>query len=231
MINVGQAGVDLGAVLGTWGQLRVGPVWSRVDAHVDTGSPALPSVKETTAGLRAALFVDQTNHAFFPTEGFGFVGTAYAAMTSFGSAENYERLEGSARFIHSWGPHTLNFAVSGGTALGSDMPAYEAFALGGPLRLSGYRINQFSGREYAFGRVMYYNRVFPLPDILRSGVYVGASAEVAWITNRFDSSPSPGTPWSGSGFLGADTILGPAFLGAGFGGAGHWNIYLLLGAP
>jgi NTE family protein len=231
MINVGQAGVDLGAVLGTWGQLRVGPVWSRVDAHVDTGSPALPSVKETTAGLRAALFVDQTNHAFFPTEGFGFVGTAYAAMTSFGSAENYERLEGSARFIHSWGPHTLNFAVSGGTALGSDMPAYEAFALGGPLRLSGYRINQFSGREYAFGRVMYYNRVFPLPDILGSGVYVGASAEVAWITNRFDSSPSPGTPWSGSGFLGADTILGPAFLGAGFGGAGHWNIYLLLGAP
>ena len=29
------------------------------------------------------------------------------------------------------------------------MPAYESFTLGGPLRLSGYRINEFAGREFA----------------------------------------------------------------------------------
>ena len=43
-------------------------VWTRVDASVDTGSPVLPSVKENTAGLRAVLFVDQTDNAFFPTQ-------------------------------------------------------------------------------------------------------------------------------------------------------------------
>ena len=53
------------------------------------------------------------------------------------------------------------------------MPAYETFTLGGPLRLSGYRINEFSGRAW-FARLMYYNRVMPLPAILGSGVYVGA---------------------------------------------------------
>jgi NTE family protein len=231
LISVGEAGVDVGTSLGTWGQVRGGAVWSRVFARVDTGSPVLPSVRQTTAGLRAAIFVDQTDAAWFPSEGYGFTGTAYSAMTSFGSALNYQRLEGNARGIYSWGPNILNVAVSGGTALGSDMPAYESFTLGGPLRLSGYRVNEFSGRDYAFGRLMYYHRIFGLPDILGSGVYIGGSAEVGRITNRFDNSPSQGTLWSGSVFLGADTFLGPAYLGFGYGGAGNWSLYMLLGAP
>jgi NTE family protein len=231
LISAGQVGVDLGAALGTWGQLRGGPVWSKVFARVDTGSPVLPSVRETTAGLRAGFFVDQTDRAWYPSAGYGFTGTAYAAMTSFGSALNYQRLEGNARVIKSWGSNTLNLAVSGGTALGSDMPAYESFALGGPLRLSGYRINEFSGRDYAFGRLMYYNRIFPLPDLLGSGAYAGASAEVGTMTNRFINVPQPGTLWSISAFLGADTLLGPAYVGLGYGGAGNWSLYLLLGAP
>jgi hypothetical protein len=32
-------------------------------------------------------------------------------------------------------------------------------------------------------------------------------------------------------FLGADSFLGPAFFGFGYGGSGHWSLYLLLGAP
>jgi NTE family protein len=135
------------------------------------------------------------------------------------------------RGVTSWGPHTLNLSVSGGTDLSSDMPAYESFTLGGPLRLSGYRINQFAGRDYAFGRLMYYKRTLPLPDILGSGVYVGGSAEVGRITDRFDDLPSPGTLWSGSVFVGADTFMGPVYLGFGLGQSGNWNLYFLLGAP
>jgi NTE family protein len=231
LTRVRRVGLDGGAVLGTWGQLRVGPMWSHVDAHVDSGSPVLPPVKENTAGLRALMFVDQTDHAWFPTQGFGATGSAYAAMTSLGSARNYQRLEGTIRGASSWGAHTLNYSVSGGTDLGSDMPPYEAFTLGGPLRLSGYRINQFAGRKIAFARAMYYHRAFALPDLLGSGVYVGGSLEAGRVTDRFDNGPSEGTLWSGSIFLGADTAAGPAYLGVGAGKAGHWALYLLLGAP
>jgi len=231
LVGVGQVGLDAGAVLGTWGQLRGGAVWTRVDARVDTGSPVLPSVKETTAGLRAALFVDQTDHAYFPSRGYAIGGSAYAAMPSLGSAVEYQRLEGKIRGAASWGPHTLGYLVSGGTDLGSDMPAYESFTLGGPLRLSGYRVNQFAGREYAFGRLMYYNRMLPLPDILGTGIYAGGSVEVGRITDRFDDLPSAGTLWSGSMFLGADTFAGPAYLGVGFGRSGNWSMYMLVGAP
>jgi NTE family protein len=231
LIAQGQGGVDLGAVLGTWGQMRFGPQWTKVYARPDTGSPLLPSLRQTTAGLRAGLFADQINHAWYPTEGYGGTVAAYAAMTSFGSALDYQKLEATARAAHSWGPHTLNAHVRGGTDFGSGMPAYESFTLGGPLRLSGYRINQFNGREYAYGRLMYYNRLLPLPDLLGSGVYVGGAAEIGTIRDRVDGLPSPGTLWSGSAFLGADTFAGPAYLGVGFAGSGNWTLYLLLGAP
>ncbi|HSC98316.1 MAG TPA: patatin, partial [Casimicrobiaceae bacterium] len=148
-----------------------------------------------------------------------------------GSALNYQHLEARGQYAMSWGPHTLNLAVSGGTDFGSNMPAYETFALGGPLRLSGFRLNQFSGRDYVFGRLMYYNRIFPLPPILGAGVFAGASAEVGNIRHRADGLPSPGTLYSGSLFLGANSIAGPAYLGVGFGTGGAFSAYLLLGAP
>jgi NTE family protein len=230
LTSVTQGGLDGGAVLGTWGQLRAGYAMSRVNARVDTGSPVLPSIRETTAGLRAAIFIDQTDNAWFARSGYGLVGTAYAAMESLGSNESYNRLEASGRVARSWGPHTFNLAAKGGSSLGSDMPAYESFSLGGPLHLSAYRINEFAGRQYAFGRLMYYNRTLPLPDLLGSGIYVGGSAEVGRMSDRSDNLPSSGTVWSGSAFLGADTFLGPAYLGVGV-GAGRWSLYLLLGVP
>jgi len=231
LTSVLQGGVDAGRVFGTWGQLRVGTVWSRVYARVDTGSPLLPSVRQTTAGLRAALFVDQTNHAFFPTDGFGLLVNGYSAMTGLGSEDSYNRLEGSGRGAVTYGPHTLSATVAAGTDFNSNMPAYESFSLGGPLRMSAYRINELSGRRYTYGRLSYYNRTIPLPDLLGSGVYVGGAAEMARMTDRSDGLPSPGTVWSTSLFLGADTFLGPAYFGVGVGGSSRWSVFILLGAP
>jgi NTE family protein len=231
LVKVGQAGLDAGVNLGTWGVLRAGPVWSRIDASVDTGSLALPSLKETTSGMRAVLFVDQTDAAYFPTRGFAIQASAYGAIDTFGSDRVYQRLEGAARGAMSWGPHTVGWLVSGGTDLGSEMPAYESFTLGGPLRLSAYRLNQFAGREYTFGRAMYYNRTIPLPDILGGGVFLGGSLEAGRMSKRFDGYPSTGTLWSGSAFLGATTFAGPAYLGIGAGKGGNWSLYLLLGSP
>jgi NTE family protein len=224
-------GLDAGSELGTWGQVRFGPQLTQIDARVETGSPVLPSIDEKTGGLRAALFVDQVDHAFFPTQGYAISASAYAAMESLGSDREYRLAEVTARGATSWGPHVLNLAISGGSHLGSDLPPYEAFSLGGPLRLSGYRLNQFAGNQYAFGRLMYYRRVVALPDILGSGVYAGASAEVGRITDRYNDLPTPGTAWSGSVFLGADTFMGPLYFGLGSGGSGNWSLYLLLGRP
>jgi NTE family protein len=224
-------GLDVGSELGTWGQVRFGPQLTQIDARVETGDPLLPRVDEKTGGLRLGLFIDQVDQAFFPTSGYNLTANAYAAMESLGSDREYEWAEAEFRAAHSWGPHVLALTVSGASNLNSDLPVYESFSLGGPLRLSGYRIRQFSGSRYSFGRLMYYNRILPLPDILGSGVYAGASAELGRVSDRFGGLPSGGTAWSGSVFLGADTFLGPAFFGFGMGGSGNWSLYLLLGRP
>ena len=111
------------------------------------------------------------------------------------------------------------------------MPAYENFRLGGPLRLSGYRIDEFSGDRFAFARLMYYNRAIRLPDILGSGVFAGASLEAGKMEARSAGQSSAGTTLSGSVFLAASTFAGPAYFGFGLGENGHYSVYLLLGAP
>jgi NTE family protein len=230
-VDEGRIGLDAGVVIGTLGEARIGALWRRVNAKVETGSPVLPNLHETTAGPRLRIFVDQLDHAFFARSGYQAVVSAYAADESFGSDRNYKRLEGQVNGVTSWGAHTFNITASGGTDLDTDMPAYETFTLGGPLRLSGYRIDEFAGRQMAFGRLMYYKRAVQLPDLLGSGVYVGASLEAGQMSRRFDGTSPQGTIWSGSVFLGADTFVGPAYFGLGAGEGGRWSLYLLVGVP
>jgi NTE family protein len=231
LVGSGRAGVDLGALLGTIGQLRFGALWNEVHARVDTGDPVLPSVRELSAGGRVLLTIDQLDHAWFPTKGYRLNASLYGATKSLGSELNYQRFEGFANVAKSWGGHTVNLGFLGGTDFGSNMPAYESFLLGGPLRLSGFRPNQFAGREYAFGRLMYYNRLFPLPDILGSGLYTGASAEIGKIRDNAAGLSLPDTRYSGSLFIGGDTFVGPVYLGVGLGNDRAASAYLLFGAP
>jgi NTE family protein len=223
--------VDAGMVLGTWGELRLGPLWQHVKANVNTGSPLLPTLSENSAGMAFRLVGDHLDHAWFPRQGHRAIVTAYAADKAFGSAKDYQRFEGHLAVAESWGAHTFNAGARVGTAFGSNMPAYDTFALGGPLNLSGYRLGEFSGRDMAFGRLLYYNRAVKLPELLGSGVYVGGSLEAGRVKSRFDGQPDDNAKYSASAFLAADTFLGPAYLGLGVAPGGRWNVYLLLGAP
>jgi NTE family protein len=227
----GRIGIDAGAALGTWGEARIGPLWRRVEADVDTGSPLLPSVRENTAGVRARLFADQRDNPFFPRKGHGATASLYVADEGMGSDRNYQRAEATLNGARSWGEHTFNATVSAGSDLGSGLPGYELFKLGGPLQLSGYRIGEFLGSGMTFGRLMYYKRTYALPEILGSGMYVGASLEAGNMTGRVGETSGKGTLTSASVFLGADTFLGPAYFGVGVGEAGRWSVYLMLGVP
>jgi NTE family protein len=226
-----RVGVDAGMVLGTWGELRLGPLWQHVKAKVDTGSPLLPTLSENSAGMAFRLVGDHLDNPWFPREGHRAIVAAYAADKAFGSAKDYLRLEANLDAAASWGAHTVHAGVAGGSAFGSNMPAYDSFTLGGPLRLSGYRLGEFSGRDMAFARALYYNRAIKMPDLLGAGVFLGGSLEAGRIKNRFDGQPDDNTKYSASAFVAADSFLGPAFFGVGVAPGGRWNVYLILGAP
>jgi NTE family protein len=101
-VSEGRVGLDAGMMLGTWGEVRLGPLWRRVDATVDTGSPVLPSLRETSAGLWAVLFADQHDHPFFPASGHRAAVSAYVADRALGSDRNYKRLEGDFSMATAW---------------------------------------------------------------------------------------------------------------------------------
>jgi NTE family protein len=175
--------------------------------------------------------VDQFDHPWFPRRGYQAELNAYTAEKSLGSDVNYERYWGFVSAAQGWRSHTFQVTAEGGTDRNTDMPPYETFTLGGPLRLSGYHIDEFSGRNMSFGRLIYYNHAVKLPTILGTGLYVGGSVEVGRITGSFTSAFGTGTVWSGSVFIAADSFLGPAYLGLGFGEGGRMSLYLLLGIP
>ena len=230
-VNEARVGLDGGAALGTWGEARVGYVWRRIHANVDVGLPLLPPLDEDSAGIRARLSVDQLDHPWFPRRGYQAEFNAYRADRSLGSDRDYERYEGNLTTAKGWGAHTFQVTAAGGTDRNTNMAEYDTFTLGGPLRLSGFHIDEFSGRRMSFGRLIYYNHAVKLPSILGTGLYVGGSVEVGRITHSFTSSQDAGTLWSGSVFIAADSFLGPGYLGFGYGEGGRMTLYLLVGVP
>ena len=230
-VNEGRVGLDGGSALGTWGEARLGYLWRRVRASIDTGSPLLPRLDEDTAGIRARVTIDQFDHPWFPRRGYQAQVNAYTADDGLGSDRDYERYDGFISAAAGWRNHTFQLTAMGGTDRDTGMPPYETFALGGPLKLSGYHIDEFSGRRLAFGRLLYYNHAVKLPSILGSGLYVGGSLEAGRISGDLAGTTTRGTLWSGSVFVAADSFLGPGFLGLGYGEGGRWSLYLLLGIP
>jgi NTE family protein len=198
---------------------------------VETGSQVLPGLTEDASGVALRLYTDHLDHAWFPRSGHRGLISIYASSRDFGAARDYQRIFANYTGVSSWGPHTFNIYAAAGSSFNSNLPPYDGFSLGGPLNMSGYQLNEFSGRRMAFSRIMYYNRALPLPDLLGSGVYLGASLEVGRVKDSFVPPPDTGKLYSGSIFLGADTFLGPAYLGIGLGQGGRTTIYLLLGAP
>lgn len=221
-----RTGVDLGISMGPWGEVRGGPVYRNIRAEVDTGSPVLPDIKLDGGGLRARFFLDQLDRPYLPREGYSLSMTAERWFDD----QTYNKVEGKATFVKSFGEHTFSATASGGSSLGTEMPYFDSFRLGGPFRMSSYHIDQFDGSSYAMGRLMYYNRIFNLPSPIGNGVYLGGSLEAGRVTRVLDGANDPGTLKSASIFFAADTFVGPAFVGFAAGDGEH-SFFLMFGVP
>jgi len=228
-VRENRLGLDAGANFGQWGELRLGPVWRTVKADVSTGSAALPEVDTDASGFRIRLFADRLDQVWFPREGQRLVVSGFRSSTAMAADSSYSRGEVSFLQALSWGEHTFQAGVYGGTNFDTSLPAYEDFVLGGPFRLSAYSINQFSGQQAAFGTVRYLRRLLRAP-IEGVGGYFGASLEVGRVNKLDDGRDTTGKLQSASVFVGANTLLGPVWLGGGF-ASGRQTLFLLLGLP
>jgi NTE family protein len=225
-----QLGVDLGRRLGSLGELRLGYDWGVQSFRTATGLPVFDRSYDRIGELGARLLVDQLDNWDFPTEGYFLRAEARASRVDLGADVEYDT--GVVQVEKAFGSdrHRFRAGVLYNTSLGSERPVYDAFALGGFLRLSGYGDREILTDGALLGRVVYERKIADFAAVAR-GVFVAASLEAAEIDDRLNGPTDPSVLWSGALFLAADTILGPLYLGAGFAESGNAAAYLFLGRP
>jgi len=219
--------LDAGATLEPSAQLRAGVFTGKLYASPTVSAPGLSNVEPGLGGYQFSGVYDTRDNVGFPHEGtYVRAGLAFS-RTALGSALNYQQAALAWLSAWSFGRNTISAALRGGSGFNGELPFYDLYAIGGFLNLSGYRTDQLQGQSVALGRLMYYNRFASLG--LFGSLYAGLSLEAGNVYGPFAGTPPPGVQYAGSVFLGADTIIGPAYLAYGHAQEGNSAFYLYIG--
>jgi NTE family protein len=231
------AGLDVGTPLSTFGEIRVGYLWTHQRGNPTIAVPGFPSAVSTESGARVLLRWDGLDNPYFPRKGMKFIGEVFMGS-------NHQSAPGIADYTSTGQRGTLyanagisatpddffNVAVRGGAIHRERTDIINNLTLGGFLNLSGLRTDQLDGRYLALGRAVYYHQIGSLPIIGR-GIFAGASLEAGNVWQQRNDVSASGLITAGSVFLAADTWLGPFYFAYGRASGGQSSFYLYLGRP
>ena len=224
-------GIDAGAELGTYGELRIGAYRGYSDASVKVGDPGIEDLKLDTGGLLASVKIDTRDDAQFARSGTQAELIWNLSRPSLGADRHYDTVAFNVDSAWSRGRHTLALGVQFGKSLDARSALHEHFSLGGFLRMSGLERGALSGPYSGLARLVYYRRVGNLTGgLLELPVYLGASLETGNVWESRDAISFESLRTNGSLFIGIDSYFGPIYLAAGFAEGGRNNFYLFVGA-
>ncbi len=226
-----QGRLDIGYQFGRFGEIRAGASRGRLHTDLDIGGVLERASRVDTGGYRSALILDQLDSANFPRRGFLLQSDLFLSRQDLGADHTYNQLFTELVDGGTWGRNTLVTSVSYGSDLGSTLPPYAEFSLGGFLNLSGIPPESLRGQTSALVMFALFRQIGSLPAGLGRGIYVGGSLEAG---NAWPAGVKPA--WdelrpAGALFLGADSVFGPFFVGYGRSDAGDGSFYLFLGRP
>lgn len=230
-VSEGEIGVDVGRVLGRWGEVRFGVQRGIGDARVKVGDPSLANFDFDTGGFFARFRIDTLDDAQIPLHGTRLDLIWNGSQPDLGADGHFDTIETELTTVRTSGRNTFLFGLNYATTLDSDETIQEFFPLGGFLRLSGLERGAISGPHAGVVRLVYYRRSGDSGSLLQMPLYFGGSIEAgnAWQSRSEISTRS--LIINGSLFASLDTLLGPLFIGAGIGESGDSSFYLFLGAP
>ena len=224
-------GIDVGTALGSWGEAKVGLLHEGVETTAKVGNPDLPDPgHHTHAGITGQLTYDTVDKRLFPTEGTRGTLSGFSSAAGLGADHSYQLVSIDVVKTLTWQRNVWQFALRGGSDLGSHAPFYDQFKEGGLFNFSGYRYEQLVGREYALAGVLYRRRATFLNETLGTAVYSGVSLEVGNVYKRLDRTNSTGVLAGGALFVAIDSKLGPLYLAYGVSEGGRSALYLYLGS-
>ena len=223
------AGLDVGVQLRNWAEIRVGARRGTFDGEVSTLS-AFPDFDIDLGGWKVKATLDQLDNVFFPRRGSFVEIDGFFSRDHLGSDFDYDKV--SIRTWNAWGGRhdTVVGGLEYGTDLGSDIPFYDEFELGGFLNLSGLTRGELQGDVKALATLGYYRQVSELGALGR-GFYVGAFAQAGDVWTDVEEIELGDMAYSGTIFAGLDTMLAPVYVGWGLAEGGRDEFYLFIGRP
>ena len=220
------ASVYGGREFGTWGRGILTYSRGRGERAIRIGDPSIPDQDFDIGELSFALDIDRLDDLYFPSHGYIARALYRTSRTGLGADQDYDQAMFRGGFARSWGKHTFQGGIDYRTTVSGDAPPERRFRGGGLFNFSGFEFNQLSGQHY--GRLIgIYRR--KLLEIGLGELWAGTSIEYGNIwENRDDIDVGDGF-FSGSLFLGAQTMLGPLYFGYGLAEGGAASLYFYLG--
>lgn len=224
-------GADLGVGDGKFVEFRLGArlghLWSDPDSQ-----ETLTEESVDRSAVRARLTVDSRDNVPFPRSGVALRANMDWQTAALGADVSSRRLEAIGLGAFSFDKHTVQVLAAGGSPVGTVLPYYDWFTLGGFRRLSGYGLHELWGPYMAYGSVTYLREIGRFKSsIIGGGMYLGGSIEAGNVwTDGADVSLSE-LRVAAVVFLGVDSPLGPVYLGYGFAERGKSSISFSIGVP
>lgn len=206
---------DAGVSFFEYGELRIGLLGGHAKAGGHSGIQPLPEDSDSVAAATTHLRIDQLDDPIFPSKGYQLSIDGLFAFEDLGSSVTFSKLEAQLVVPFTLGPHTITPKFVGGSSLGTDLPLYAWFDLGGLDSFAGYAPYQLRGNYYGVGSLGYRYELGKLPPTLGNGLFALARIDAG---NMWDSGADArfrNLDYGGLVGLGADTIVGICQLAVG----------------
>jgi NTE family protein len=198
-----------------YGEVRIGVQGGQVWDSGNSGINILPEVDETVAGLTTQFRLNQLDDPYFPTKGFSLAFNGFFTSKELGSDQTFSRIDFGAVAPFTIGRHTITPAVSAGSSLGTQLPFYATFHLGGMDNFAGYAPYQLFGNNFGIASLGYRYRMARLPPTLGDGVFAILRLDAGNVWDDADNVGVSNLKVGGLLGLGADTAIGRVILGIG----------------
>jgi NTE family protein len=227
---------DAGANLGDDGQVRVGYLFTRRKANVETGSPILPEAERDDAGITLSATYDTRDTPFNPTRGIA-AALEYAFIEdSLGAEFDWQRLELGIGLAVPVRNDVVWMTLAGGSDLGSDMPPDRYFMLGGPGSFPGYELGELRVTDYWSASSSYLWKIKDIMSIRGQALYAGVRLEAGQTLGRLEGLlledyDEDDLIYGGSLYLTGRTQAGPLTVGLGATSDDSWSLWIAVGRP
>jgi len=238
--------LEVGTNLGDDAQLRLGYLFTKRDASVETGSLILPEGRRNDAGLTAAVTFDSRDTAFNPTRGVAAAVEYLYADESMGGELDWQRLEAGIGMAIPARNDVVWVTLAGGSDVGSDLPLDRTFMLGGPGSFPGFELGELRVTDYWTASGSYLWKVKDIMTLRGQALYAGLRLEGGQTWGRLETMIPTDPPlgdlvpddfdedeliYGGSIYLAGRTQAGPLTVGFGRTSTNSWSLWIAIGRP